>query len=75
MQDTTGQARPPLLSRAPRELINILGTAGAIFAVVATGALISQALPDDASVWLFAASYLVPASVAFVAYWWVAQRL
>ncbi|MEO8114358.1 MAG: hypothetical protein ABI655_08260 [Phenylobacterium sp.] len=75
MQETTGPARTPLLSRAPRELINILGTAGALFAVVAVGALISATLPPGASVWLSAAAYLVPASIAFVGYWWVAQRL
>lgn len=59
----------------PAELANILGTAGAVLAVVTAGAGISAALPDLASPWLFAAAYGAPAAIAFVAYWWIAQRL
>jgi len=59
----------------PQELTLILGAALAVFAVVVAGALISAALPDGASIWLFASSYLAPASVAFAVYWWIAQRV
>lgn len=60
--------------RLPPELINILGTAGAILAVVATGSTIVAALPDP-SPWQFAAAYLAPGGLAFAIYWWIAQSL
>jgi len=75
MAVTHTRAPSNLLRGVPRELINILGTAFALFAVVAVGGLISSALPDSQSPWLFAASYGVPAAIAFVVYWWVAQKL
>lgn len=75
MAITHPRAPSNLLRSVPRELINILGTALALFAVVAVGGLISSALPDSQSPWLFAASYGVPAAIAFVVYWWVAQKL
>jgi hypothetical protein len=59
----------------PAELVNMLGTAGALLGVVATGAAISSVLPDPSSPWLFAAAYGGPGAIAFGAYWWVAQRL
>ena len=59
----------------PAELVNIAGTAGALLAVTATGAAISEVLPDQASPWLFAAGYGGPAALAFAIYWWVAQRV
>jgi hypothetical protein len=59
----------------PVELVNIVGTAGALLAVVGTGAGISSVLPDPSSPWLFAAAYGGPGAIAFAAYWWVAQRL
>lgn len=61
--------------RVPVELLNIGGTAGAILAVVAAGAGLSSVLPDPTSPWMEAASYLAPGSLAFAAYWWVAQKL
>ncbi|MFD1190611.1 hypothetical protein [Phenylobacterium conjunctum] len=73
MDITRQQAHP--LRGVPRELINIVGTALALFAVVAAGGLISSVLPDNGSPWLFAASYGAPAAVAFVIYWWIAQKL
>ena len=60
---------------AAPELINIGGTAGALLAVVAAGAGLSSVLPDPASPWMTAAAYLAPASLAFAAYWWIAQKL
>ncbi len=60
--------------RLPPELINIVGTAGAILAVVATGSTIVSALPDP-SAWQFAAAYLAPGALAFAIYWWIAQSL
>lgn len=65
-------ARPRII---PAEVTNILGTGGALLAVVATGAGISAALPAPTSAWLFAAAYGAPAAVAFAVYWWIAQRL
>ncbi|CAN7171394.1 hypothetical protein LJR225_000339 [Phenylobacterium sp. LjRoot225] len=59
----------------PAELANILGTCGALLAVVAAGAGISAALPESVSPWLFAAAYGAPAAVAFAVYWWIDQRL
>jgi hypothetical protein len=59
----------------PAELVNILGTGGALLAVVTSGAAISSVLPDPASPWLFAAAYGGPGAVAFAAYWWIAQRV
>ena len=60
--------------KLPPEIINMLGTAGAVLAVVATGSGIYSLLPDP-DVWQTAAAYLAPASLAFVAYWWVAQKI
>jgi len=57
--------------RLPPELINIVGTAGAI---LATGSTIVAALPDP-SAWQFAAAYLAPGALAFAIYWWIAQSL
>lgn len=56
------------------ELINVLGTSGAILAVVATGSAIVAAMPDLGPAG-FAAAYLGPAGIAYAAYWWIAQRL
>ena len=60
--------------RIPPEVLNIGGTAGAILAVVAAGAGLSAMLPEP-SPWLTAAAYLAPGSLAFAAYWWIAQKL
>lgn len=61
-------------ARIPAEVLNIGGTAGAILGVVVAGAGLSSMLPDP-SPWLAAAAYLAPASLAFAAYWWIAQKL
>ena len=60
--------------KIPPELANILGTSGAILAVVATGSAISAVLPNP-DVWQTAAAYGTPACIAFAAYWWIAQKL
>lgn len=60
--------------KLPPEIANIVGTAGAIFAVVAVGSGIVAVLPDP-SLWQTAAAYLAPAGLAFAAYWWIAQKL
>jgi len=52
----------------------IIAFAVALFAVVAAGAMISAALPAQSSDWMHGAAYLAPASLAFTAYWWIAQR-
>jgi hypothetical protein len=61
--------------RVPPEVANIVGTAAAIFAAVAAGAGIVSLLPEDASPWLIASAYGAPAGLAFLAYWWIAQKL
>ena len=68
-------AQQQVVRGVPRELINIVGTAFALFAVVALGGMISAALPESNSPWLFAASCGAPAAIAFAIYWWIAQRL
>ena len=60
--------------KVPTELVNIVGTSLALLGVVATGAAIVSVIPEP-SVAQFAAAYLGPASLAFAAYWWVAQKL
>lgn len=59
----------------PVELAHIGGTAAAVFAVVAAGAGLSAVLPPASSLWMTVAAYLAPASLAFAAYWWAAQKL
>jgi hypothetical protein len=60
--------------RFPPELVNILGTSAALLGVVALGSAIVAVLPHP-DTWQTAAAYLAPASLAFAAYWWIAQRL
>lgn len=60
--------------KLPPELINIVGTSAALGAVVAIGSTIVAVLPDPTA-WEFAAAYLAPGAVAFLAYWWIAQKL
>lgn len=63
------------LRQIPRELVTVVGSAAAIFAVVAIGGLIASALPARPHAeWMVFASYAAPAAVAFVIYWWAAQR-
>jgi len=53
----------------------LVTAAVSLFVVVALGGLIAAALPAKAHTpWLIMASYAAPAAVAFVAYWWTAQR-
>jgi hypothetical protein len=72
MQNPT--SREPGRFKAPPEMVNILGTSGAILAVVSAGSAIVSVLPDP-NVWQFAAAYGAPAGLAFAAYWWIAQKL
>jgi hypothetical protein len=67
-------ARKPGGLKLPSELVNILGTSLALLAVVAIGSAIVTVLPDP-DTWQVAAAYLAPASLAFAAYWWIAQKL
>ena len=60
--------------RVPPEVLNIGATAAGVLAVVASGGRLSALLPEP-SPWLIAASYLAPGSLAFAAYWWIAQKL
>lgn len=74
MQDSSAGLKVPMLRHVPQEVVYIVAFAAALFAVVATGAMISAALPEQSSDWMHGAAYLAPASLAFTAYWWIAQR-
>jgi hypothetical protein len=73
-EETLVRGRSAPARRIPQEVLVIVGFAAAIFFVVAAGSLIVAALPQPVSPWLFASSYLAPASMAFAIYWWIAQR-
>jgi hypothetical protein len=60
--------------RVSADILNIMGAAVAILTVVGAGAGLSAALPNPTP-WLSAAAWLAPPSLAFAAYWWMAQRL
>ena len=67
-------SKPTLQRLVPHEIAQRLSQAVALVAVVASGVLISAALPHGASIWFVASSYMAPASIAFVAHWWMSQR-
>jgi hypothetical protein len=68
--------RPRVGWRVPKELINIAGTAAAVFLAVWLGGLLASLVPAEAaSVWLTAGAYLAPAAAMFALYWVIAQRL
>ena len=74
---TLENTRPRAARRsAPKELFNIFGTIGAIFASVWLGGLLASVIPaTQASVWLTAGAYLAPAAAMFALYWVITQRL
>jgi tetrahydromethanopterin S-methyltransferase subunit C len=74
MQQTSAWQKIPIMRQAPRELAYVAALAVALLAVIAGGMMISAALPDQSSDWMFGAAYLAPASLAFTAYWWISQR-
>ena len=59
--------------RIAPQTLNILGMVALALAVLASGALIARLLPDP-SLFDLAAAYLGPASLAFAAHWWMAQK-
>lgn len=61
---------PPI----PREVVTMAAIAGAVAAVVASGAGLSSLLPEHASLWMNAGAYAAPAAIAFAAYWWTSQK-
>jgi len=75
MSDISNRGPASLFRNLPREAINIIGTAAAIFLTVVIGSTIASALPENPSAWLFAGCYAAPAAVMFAVYWFVAQRL
>ncbi|WP_374570386.1 hypothetical protein [Phenylobacterium sp.] len=75
MSDVSNRGHLQLFRSLPRELINIMGTALAIFLTVLIGSTIAAALPSNPSPWLFAGCYAAPAAVMFALYWYVAQKL
>lgn len=68
------QVRPRTGIKLPAEVVNIVGTSAALAAVVGIGSAVVSVLSDP-SAWEFAAAYLAPGSIAFLAYWWIAQKL
>ena len=68
-------ARPPG-RQVPKELINIVGTALAIFVAVFLGSLLVSVIPADRqSAWVTAGAFLTPAATMFALYWLIAQRI
>lgn len=70
----------PLRARArqnniPPDVLNVMGVVTAVVAVVLLGAGFASVLPQGGAPWLVAAAYGAPAGLAFLAYWWAAQRL
>ena len=59
--------------RMPVDMGAVGGIAVALLFVGLAGAGLSSILPDRTP-WLVACAYLAPASLAFTAYWWLAQR-
>jgi len=60
----------------PKEIINIAGTALAIFLAVFLGGLLVSAIPPERqSVWFTAGAFLTPAAAMFALYWLIAQKL
>jgi hypothetical protein len=56
------------------EMTNIIGISGVTAAVVGAGSAIAMVLPRP-DLMQVAAAYGVPACIAFVAHWWMAQKL
>jgi hypothetical protein len=57
-----------------RTSAELWGWAAVAAAVIAVGTGMAALLPHPQA-WEIAAAYLAPASLAFVAYWWNAQKL
>ena len=75
MPNVSHRSQGSWLHSVPREVVNIVGTALAIFLTVLIGSTIAAALPTEPSPWLFAGCYAAPAAVMFAIYWFVAQKL
>lgn len=75
MSDISNRGPASLFRNMPKEAVNIVGTAAAIFATVVIGSAVASVLPEDPSPWLFAGCYAAPAAVMFAVYWYIAQRL
>jgi len=71
MPQTDVRERPGV--RLSPDMAKMLGASGAFVAVAALGSAIVAVLPEPSALQV-AAAYLAPASLAFVAYWWVAQK-
>ncbi len=75
MRNTPLGALATPLRQMPRELLNIVAAAAALFAVMVLGGLAASVLPASAhSPWWTVACYAMPAAIAFVVYWWMDQR-
>ena len=57
-----------------RDIVNILVVAAGLFAIVAIGSAVTQAIAMP-SVWITAAAYGVPALVVWLAYRWLVDRI
>ncbi|MFN3523025.1 MAG: hypothetical protein ACK4YQ_12320 [Phenylobacterium sp.] len=75
MSDISNRGPASLFRSLPREAVNIVGTAAAIFLTVLIGSAISSVLPENPSPWLFAGCYAAPGAVMFAVYWFIAQKL
>jgi membrane protein DedA with SNARE-associated domain len=58
-----------------KEVINIVGTALAVFLAVFMGSLLVSVIPPEReSVWFTAGAFLTPGAAMFALYWLIAQR-
>jgi hypothetical protein len=58
-------------AKAPSDAVAVLGAA---LGVLAAGSAIAAVLPEP-TLWMLAAAYLAPASLAFAIHWWISQRV
>ena len=59
----------------PVEIVNVLGTTGALLTATILGAVISHTLPDSAATWRLVGAYGGPALGVFAVYGWLALRI
>lgn len=59
----------------PVEIVNVLGTTGALLAATVAGAVIAHTLPASAAPWRFVGAYGGPSLGVFAIYGWLALRI
>ena len=74
-QGSTGQPAAPVCPHRtiPRDVVTMVGGAFSVLIAVGAGSLVTAQIPGHSPM-LFALAYLVPAAVAFGAFWVVSRR-